>query len=84
MSKNMGLLRKFQAVLLRSSLITSFKTFIKSQLVYTDIIYEPGYNSSFHEKLVSIQYNARLARTGAIRSSSAEKLYQKLGLESLK
>ena len=31
-----------------------------------------------------MQYNAALATTGAIRGSSREKLYQKLGLESLK
>ena len=31
----------------------------------------------------SIQYNTALARTGAIRGSSREKLYQELGLESL-
>ena len=37
----------------------------------------------FHEKLESIQYNAALAVTGAIRGSSSEKLYQELGLESL-
>ena len=31
----------------------------------------------------SIQYNAALATTGAIRGYSREKLYQGLGLESL-
>ena len=31
-----------------------------------------------------IQYNAALAITGAIRGSSREKLYQELGLESLR
>ena len=36
------------------------------------------------EKLESIQYNACLAITGAIRGISSEKLYQELGLESLK
>ena len=38
---------------------------------------------SFHHKLESIQYNACLAITGAIRGTSKEKLYQELGLESL-
>ena len=32
----------------------------------------------------SIQYNAALAITGAIRGTSGEKLYQELGLESLR
>ena len=38
---------------------------------------------SFHHKLESIQYNACLAITGAIRGTSKEKLYQELDLESL-
>ena len=37
-----------------------------------------------YNKLESVQYNAALAITGAIRSSSREKLYQELSLESLK
>ena len=35
-------------------------------------------------KIESVQYNASLAITGAIRGTSQEKLYQELGLESLK
>ena len=38
---------------------------------------------SFHQKLVSIQYNTCLAITGTIRGTSKEKLYQEIGLESL-
>ena len=38
---------------------------------------------SFHHKLESIQYNACLAITDAIRGTSKEKRYQELGLESL-
>ena len=43
-----------------------------------------GRSKSFHQKLEPIQYNAALVVTGAIRGSSREKLYQELGLESLK
>ena len=39
--------------------------------------------TSFHQKLELLQYNACLAITGAIRGTSREKLYEKLGLESL-
>ena len=80
----MGLLRRFQPILPRSSLLTIYKTFIRSQLDFADVIYDQACNSSFHEKLESIQYSARLAITGAIRGTSSEKLYQELGLESLK
>ena len=37
----------------------------------------------FRGKLESIQYNAALTITGAIRGTSKEKLYQELGFESL-
>ena len=49
-----------------------------------DFIYDQAYNSSFYEKLESIQYNACLEITGEIRRTSSEKLYQDLRLESLK
>ena len=80
----MGLLRKFQQILSRASLLTICKTFIRSQLDYADVIYVQAYNSAFHDKLESIQYNACLAITGEIRGTSTEKIYQELGLESLK
>ena len=38
---------------------------------------------SFQQKMETIQYNAALAITGAIRGSSREKRYQELGLETL-
>ena len=75
----MGLLRKFPQILPRSSLLTIYKTFIRRQLDYADIIYEQGYNSAFHDKFESIQYNACVAIPGAIRGTSTEKLYEELG-----
>ena len=80
----MGLFRRFQPILPRSSLLTIYKTFIRSQLDFADVIYDLVYNSSFHEKLESLQYNACLAITEAIGGTSSEKVYQELGLESLK
>ena len=41
------------------------------------------HNTSFPAKLDSVQYNAALAITGAIGGTSKEKLYDKLGLETL-
>ena len=57
---------------------------MRSRVHYADIIHDEGYNYTFHDKLKFVQYNAYLAITGAIRGVSAEKLYQDLGLESLK
>ena len=68
----------------RSSLLTIYKAFIRSQLDYAYIIYDQAYNSAFHNKLVSVQYTACLAIAGAIRGTLTEKIYQELGLESLK
>ena len=79
-----GLLRRFQLILPRSCLLTIYKKFIRGQLDFADIIYDQAYNPSFHEKLESLQHNACLAITGAIRGTSSEKLYQELELESLK
>ena len=71
-------------MLSRSTLITIHKAFVRPHLDYGDILFDQTYNSSFHEKLESIQYNTCLALTGAISGSSKEKIYQELGFESLR
>ena len=81
-NKTIGLLRKLHHILPRSPLLTIYKSFIRPHLDYGDIIYDQAYNASFHQKLDSIQCNAALAITGAIRVTSKEKLYDKLGLEN--
>ena len=58
--------------------------FIWPQLDNRDIVYDRAFNESFHKNLESIQYNAAIAITGAIRGTSSKKLFQELGLESLK
>ena len=83
-NKTIGVIRKFQNVLPRSALLTIYKSFVRPHLDYGDVIYDKMFNESFHTKLESLQYNATLAITGAIRGSSSEKLYKELGLESLK
>ena len=83
-SKTMGLLRRFQPILPRSSLLTMYKTFIRSQLDFVGVICDQANNFPFHEKLESLQYNPWLAIIGAISETSSEKLCQELGLEPLK
>ena len=82
-NKTIGLLCKLQNTLPRTSLITIFRSVIRLLPYYGDIIYDRGYNTSFHQNIELIQYNAALAITGTVRGSSREKLYQKLGFESL-
>ena len=82
-NKIIGLLRKLQAFLPRQSLVTVYTAFIRPHLDYGDIIYDQSDNDSFYQKTESIQYNAALATTSAIRDTPREKHYQELGLESL-
>ena len=82
-NKGVGLLRKVQTILPRNSLLTIYKSFIRPLLDYADVIYDQPSNVSFSKKIESVQYNAALAITGAIKGSSCEKLYQELGLEYL-
>ena len=57
---------------------------MRSLIDYGDVIYDQLQNESFCEKLESVQYKATLAITGAMQGNSRDKLYQELGLESLK
>ena len=47
-------------------------------------MYDKAFNEYLHAKLKSLQYNATLAITGAIRGFSTKKSYKELGLESSK
>ena len=79
--KTVGILRKLQNALPRLSLLTSYKLFIRPHLDYGDIIYYQAYNASFQQKVESIQYNAALAITEAIRGTSIEKIFEEQGSE---
>ena len=68
----------------QKSLLTIYKAFLRPLIDYGDIIYDQPQNESFYDKLESVQYKAALAITGAIQGTSRDKLYQELGLESLK
>ena len=78
-SKTVGLLRKFQGILPRTSLITIYKSFARPHLDYGNIIYD-----QIFIRIESIQNNAAIAITGAIRSTFFEKLYQELALVPLR
>ena len=83
-NKIIGMIKKLQPVIPRAALLTIYKYFLRPHLDYGDVIYDRAFNESFQNKLESIENNAALAITGAIRGSSREKLYQELRLESLK
>ena len=83
-NKAVGLLGKLRNLLPRTRLITIYKAFIRPHLDYGNVLYFQTFNNSFKEKLESVQYNACLALTRAIRGTSKENIYQELGLESLR
>ena len=79
-----GLIKHFSKTLPRKSLLTLYTSFARPHLDYADVIYDKPHNETFCSTLESIQYNAALAITGAIRGTSKERIYQELGLESLR
>ena len=79
-----AVLRKLKTLLPRHFLLTIYKAFIRPHLDYCNVIYRKIFNESWHKKLESAQYNSALAITGAIRGNDTKKLYQELGLESLR
>ena len=74
-TKGINVIRKMNLPLPRSSLLTIYKSFVRPHLDYGDVIYDQPNNSSLSDKIGSVQYNAVLAITGAIRGTSKEKLY---------
>ena len=78
--KGISVIKKLNVSLPRSSLLRIYKSFIRPHLDYGDVIYDQPNNN----RLLVVQYNTALAITDAIKGTSREKLYQELGLESLK
>ena len=81
--KGIGLLRKLQSILPRTSLLTIYKLFVRPHLDYGDIVYDQPWNDAFSTELKTVQCNAASAITGAIKGTSRGKLYQELGLKDL-
>ena len=82
-NKTIGRIRKLRDSLPRLSLMTFYKSFIQPHFEYGDIIYDQPFNNSFQNITESIQYNACLAITDAIRETPKERLYEGLDLEFL-
>ena len=60
-----------------------YKSFVRLNLDYSDIIFGKPNNESFKSRIESIQYKACIAITGVIQGTTRERLYSELGLESL-
>ena len=82
-NKGIGTIKRLYNNLPRNALLSIYKYFIRPHLDYAYIIYDQPHYQSLSDRIESVQYNAGLAITGAIRGASRERLYQELGLESL-
>lgn len=83
LNKSIGLLHKLQNILLRSPLLTIYKSFIWPHLDFGDIIYDHTFNNSIYCNFEMTQCNAALTIIKAIKGTSKEKSYLELGLETL-
>ena len=83
-NKGIGIIKRLYNFLPRATPVNIYKTFVRPNLDYGDVIYDNCSNETFCKMIESVQYNAALSITGAIRGSSREKLYQELGFESLR
>ena len=81
--KGVGLLRKLRSNVPRDSFLTIYKSFIRPLVDYGDVIYHSPFGTSSLNKLESTQYQAGLAISGAWKGTSAAKLYEDLGRETL-
>ena len=77
--KIIGLIKKLSIHLLREALLRIYKSFVRPNLDYCDIIFDKPIKT----RIESIQYKACIAITEAIQGTSMERLYRELGLESL-
>ena len=72
-NKGIGMLKKLSNYFPRHSLVTIYKALKRPHLDYADIIYDKSNNMNICNRIESLQYNAALAITDAIRGSSKEK-----------
>ena len=82
-NKLIGVIRRLSVHLPRTALLTIYKSFIRPNLDYGDILYDKPKNENFQNKLEKVQYRACLAITNAIQGSSKDRLYDESGLYSL-
>ena len=61
------IIKRLSLILSRKSLLTIYKSFVRSNLDYVDIIYDKAFNESFKRKIEMVQYKAAPMITGAIK-----------------
>ena len=74
-NKIIGLMNKLSLILSGKSLLTIYKSIVRPNLYYADIIYNKPFNESLKRKIEMIQYNAALITTAAFKGSWRDKTY---------
>ena len=72
-NKGIGLIKRLHSFLPQKFLLVIYKSFVRPHLDYGDVIYDQPHNNTFCRLIESVQYNAALAITGAIKGSSRER-----------
>ena len=80
-NKIKGIMKKLSLFLSRKTFLTIYKSFVRPNLDYADIIYDKPFNESFKTKIEMIQYRAAPVIPGEIKGTSRDRLYQEIGLE---
>ena len=79
-NKSIGIIRKFNNTLPRTSPLTIYKSLVRPHFDYCDMMYDQ-LKKSFCNNIERVQYNAALAVTVTVRGS--RRLYKEPSLESL-
>ena len=81
--KGKGVIKKLSRILPRRSLLTIYESFARPHIDYIGVLYDQLSNKSLCKNTDTIQYNAALAITGAMKGTSPMKLCNELVLQSL-
>ena len=66
-------MKKLSLFLSRKSLLTIYKSLVRPNLGYADIIYDKPFNDSLKRKIEMVQYNVTLIITGAFKGTLHDK-----------
>ena len=76
-------MKKLLLTLSRKTLLTIYKSFVRPNLDYAEIIYAKTFNESSKKKLETVEYGAVLVINGAFEGTICDSLYKELGMEFL-
>ena len=66
-------MKKLSLFLSRKSLLTIYKSLVRPNLGYADIIYDKPFNDSLKRNIEMVQYNVTLIITGAFKGTLRDK-----------